>query len=337
LSLQRRARWHRLGLEVMKKKILITVNPLITGQRKSTTMRKFITILDRHFDLLVIPVSSYDFKRERVRAYKRLPGGAFKSVGMIEPEGDLWIVYSDGYFLNHRRFGFRLRRDYFNAQIELHQKYLSAGCVRLMINNPEAEARTLKSWLTTLNFKRMKVIPTYLFNSIDEVYDFQKTEKSIVVKPVWGGASTYVRMMTDEACVRKFNSDLRKYTDRDLSDYCFQGFRRGNEKRLWFIGGEFVGGRKYRGRATPWSDWAADCRLTTYDRQSRNGFDADLAAARRLCALSGINVGCIDFIGDEINEINGGGTVLTTLKERKLIVDTRPAFLRYIFELMESM
>jgi hypothetical protein len=320
----------------MKKKVLITVNPCITGERISTTMRKIITVLDRHFDLLVIPISSYDFKNGHVRAYRRVKGGAFKSVGAIKPEGDLWIVYTDGYYLNHRRFGFRQRRDFFNAQIEFHQKHLSAGSVHMMVNSPEAEARTLKSWLTTLNFKKTKVIPTYGFSSIDEVYDFQKQKRSIVAKPIWGGASTQVRMLTDEATVREFHNHLKKYSDRDLSDFCFQVFCSGDEKRLWFMGGEFIAGRKFRGRETPWSEWADDCRLSTYDKRSRNGFAADLAAARQLCDLSGISVGCIDFIGNRINEINGGGTVLTTHEKRRLFVDTRPAFIKYILELMKS-
>ncbi|HKR00181.1 MAG TPA: hypothetical protein VJT09_05880 [Pyrinomonadaceae bacterium] len=320
----------------MKKKVLITVNPLITGERKSTTMRKFITVLDKYFDLLVVPVSGYDFARGRVRAYRRQKGGAFESVGMIEPAADLWIVYSDGYYLNHRRFGFKLRRDYFNAQLELHQKQLDAGRVRLMINSPEAEARTLKSWLTTLDFKKTKVIPTYSFRSIDGVYDFQRKAKAIVVKPVWGGSSTHVRALTEECGVRKFHSDLNRFSDRDLSDYCFQAFQQGDEKRLWFIGGEFVGGRRFRGRETPWSDWANNCHLSKYGARSRNGFAADLEAARRLCELAGISVGCIDFIGDRVNEINGGGTVLTTLERRKVLVDARPAFIDYILRLMES-
>jgi glutathione synthase/RimK-type ligase-like ATP-grasp enzyme len=320
----------------MKKKVLITVNPGIIQARTATTMRKLLTVLDRQFDLFIIPVNSYDFKSGRVRAFRRQQGGVFEKVGMISPEADLWIVYSDGYYLNHRRLGFRLRRDFFNAQLEFHQKHLDAGQVRLMINTPEAEARTLKSWLATLRFKKTKVIPTYIFPSIDEVYDYQKKRRSIVVKPVWGGASTQVSMLNDEAAVRKFHNQLKKYSDRDLSDYCFQAFCRGDEKRLWFMGGEFAAGRKFRGRETPWSDWADNCRLTAYNKRSRNGFTKDLDAARRLCELSGISVGCIDFIGDRINEINGGGTVLTTLNKGRLFVDTRPAFIRYVLDLMKT-
>jgi glutathione synthase/RimK-type ligase-like ATP-grasp enzyme len=297
-------------------------------------MRKFITSMGQRFDLLLLPINGYDFKRRRVRAFKRLKGGRFEDVGMVEPEGDIWMVYSDGYYLNHRRFGFRLRRDYFNAQIDFHQKQLSCGRVSVMVNNPEAEARTLKSWFATLNFKKTRVIPTYLFNSIDEVYDFQKKEQRIVVKPIWGGASTGVQLLADETAVRKFHNQLRKRSDRDLSDYCFQIYCQGDEKRMWFAGGKFVTGRKYYGRETPWEEWNEKCRLIAYNKKSIKGFAEDLAAAESICELSGIHLGAIDFIGHRINEINGCGTVMTTMDKRRVFVDARPAFIEYFLNLI---
>jgi glutathione synthase/RimK-type ligase-like ATP-grasp enzyme len=318
----------------MKKRVMVTVNPGIVGKRDFSTMRKFLNQMDGRFDLLVIPINGYDFKRHRVRAFRRLKGGAFEPLGMIKPEGDLWLVYSDGYYLNHRRFGFRLRRDYFSAQIDFHQKHLGQRSVSLMVNHPESEARTLKSWFATLDFKKARVIPTYVFKSIDEVYDFQKEKRSIVVKPIWGGGSTEVERLEDEQAVRKFQQKLQKYSDRDLSDYCFQDYWRGDEKRLWFVGGKFVGGRKYRGRETPWEDWNEKCRLSAYHKNSHQGFAEDLAAAQQICELSGISVGAVDFIGHRINEINGCGTVMTTMDKRKVFVDTRPAFVDYFRKLM---
>jgi hypothetical protein len=321
----------------MTRRVLITVNPCITGKRNFSTLRKFITLVDRRFDLLLLPINGYDFKRGRVRAFKRVKGGSFENIGMIKPEGDLWLVYSDGYYLNHRRFGFRLRRDYFNAQIDFHQKHFSLGCVSQMINNPEAEARTLKNWFATLNHRRTRVIRTHVFSCIDEVYDFQKKQRRIVVKPDWGGASAEVQLLEDETAVRKFHGKLKRHTDRDLSDYCFQSFCEGDEKRLWFVGGKFVAGRKYYGREMPWQDWNENCRIFAYNKNSQRGFQQDLAAAESLCKLSGISVGAIDFIGDQINEINGAGTVMTTMdtSNRRVFVDTRPAFMKYLLELLK--
>lgn len=321
----------------MKKTVLITVNPLIVESKEFSTMRKFISTLDRRFDLYVIPIDGYDFKRGRVRAYRRRPGGTFEDAGMITPAGDLWIVYSDGFYLDPRRFGFRLRRDYFNAQLNLHQTHLDAGHVRLMVNAPEADARaSLKSWLATLNFKQTRVIPTYVCTSIDEVYDLQKKHCCLVVKPVWGGGSTGVQMLSDETSVSQFHQELKTRRADTLSDFCFQLFRQGDEKRLWFAGGEFVGGRRFRGCRTPWADeWKFQ--LNKYDQNSRRTFPHDLAAARRLCELSGIMAGSIDFIGDEINEINGCGTVLTNFYRRKLFIDHRLAFINYFERLARAL
>jgi glutathione synthase/RimK-type ligase-like ATP-grasp enzyme len=322
---------------MIKKRLLITVNPGIIRERSFTTMRKFITVVDQYFDLLLLPIDGYDFKRGRVRAFKRLKGGAFENVGAIQPAGDLWLIYSDGYYLNHRRFGFRLRRDYFNAQIDFHQQQLNGGSVSLMLNSPESEVRTLKSWFATLDNRRVPIIPTHVFPCIDEVYDFQKQQQRIVVKPIWGGASTEVELLADEKAVRKFHHKLKRHSDRDLSDYCFQAFCRGDEKRLWFVGGQFVAGRKYRGRETPWEEWNEKCRLSAYHKSSHRGFTKDLNAAQSLYKLSGLSVGAIDFIGDRINEINGGGAVMTTMDERRVFIDTRPAFIDYLLKLMSSL
>ncbi|HEV7902312.1 MAG TPA: hypothetical protein VGO96_00620 [Pyrinomonadaceae bacterium] len=321
----------------MKPTVLITVNPLIIESREFSTMRKFISALDRRFDLYVLPINGYDFKRGRVRAYRRLSGGAFADAGMLTPAGDLWIIYSDGFYLDQRRFGFRLRRDYFKAQLDFHQTHLDAGRVRLMVNTPEADARAaLKSWLATLNFKETRVIPTYVCTHIDEVYDLQKHHGCLVVKPVWGGGSEGVDKLADEASVSQFQRALQRRRTSDLGDFCFQVCRTGDEKRLWFAGGEFVGGRRFRGCRTPWADeWKF--RLSTYDQNSRRTFSRDLAAARRLCELSGVSVGSVDFIGDEINEINGCGTVLTNFYHRKLFIDHRLAFINYFEQLLASL
>lgn len=321
----------------MKPTVLITVNPLLIETREFSTMRKFISTLDRRFDLYVLPINGYDFKRGRVRAYRRLNGGAFADQGMITPAADLWIVYSDGFYLDHRRFGFRLRRDYFKTQLEFHQTHLGAGRVRLMVNPPEADARaSLKSWLATLDFKLTRVIPTYVCSRIEEVYDLQKQHGCLVVKPVWGGGSEGVELLADETAVAQFQRALKRRRASDLGDFCFQVFRTGDEKRLWFAGGEFVGGRRFRGCRTPWADeWKFQ--LTRYDQNARRTFSRDLTAARRLCELSGVSVGSVDFIGDKINEINGCGTVLTNFYHRKLFIDHRLAYVNYFERLVASL
>ena len=320
----------------MKKTVLLTVNPLIIETREFSTMRQFVSMLDRHFDLYLLPVSGYDFKRGRVRAFRRVSGGAFEDAGMITPAADLWIVYSDGFYLDHRRFGFRVRRDYFNAQIEFHHKHLDARRISRMVNTPEAEMKGLKSWLATLDFKKTRVIPTYACSRIDEVHDLRKRHGRIVAKPDWGGASIGVQLLADETSCVEFQRKLKR-DGEDLSDYSFQVFRRGDEKRLWVAGGECVGGRRYHQRATPWSDAGENFKIAAYNKRSGKDFAADLIVARRMCKLSGMDIGSIDLIGDEINEINGGGTVLTIFHDRSLLIDMRPAVVDYIRQLVDSL
>jgi hypothetical protein len=321
----------------MKKKVLLTLNPLITEGRRFSTMRRLIRMLDSCCDLLLIPISGYDFKRGQVATYRRVQDGSFAKAGMITPRADLWIVYSDGFYLDQRTFGFRLRRDYFKAQLSFHQRQLKNGNVRLLINSPAAEARTLKSWLATLDFQKLRILPTYLFSGFAEVYDFTRAHETIVAKLNWGGANVGVEKLRGEAAVREFQRRLKRYTDRDLSDYCFQPYCRGDEKRFWFAGGKHLAARIIHGRETPWSDDAEDFRVGTYDADSSRAFARDLAAAQRLYDLSGISVGSVDFIGGRINEVNGGGTVLTTYRYKKMIIDNRPAFLEYIQGVLNSL
>lgn len=321
----------------MKKKVLLTINPLVTEGRRFSTMRRVVTLLDRDCDLLLAPADGYDFKRGRVAVFRRRRDGSFEKVGNRTPRADLWIVYSDGFYQDPRAFGFRRRRDYHNAQLDFHREQARVGNVRVVINSPEAEARTLKSWLATLDFQELSVVPTYVFSNIAEVYDFRREQGTIVAKLNWGGANIGVERLHNEAAVREFERSLADYTDRDLSDYSFQLYCRGDEKRFWFIGGEFVSARVIHGRETPWSPDAADFRVGTYDAASSRNFKRDLTAARRVCELSGINVGAIDFIGHRISEVNGGGTVLTTYDHNKMVIDNRPAFLTYVRSLLKSL
>lgn len=320
----------------MKRRVLLTVNPRVVERPLFSTTRGLITALAHRVELLVVPVSGYDFRRGTVRAFRRLRGGGFEGLGTIRPGGDLWIVYSDGFYLDHRRLGFRRGRDYFDAQLEFHRRHLDCGSVGLMVNTPEAEARTLKSWLATLDFAKTKVIPTRVFGSFEEVYDFRKDCGCVVAKPVWGGASVGVRRLADDAAVADFRAELEG-RGADLGDYCFQPFRVGDEKRLWFAGGEFVGARRFRGCETPWSGFGDDFRIHAYGKNHGGCLSKELAAARGLCALAGIGMGSVDFIGDEINEVNGAGTVMTTFHDRNLVIDVRPSFVEYFLRLAAAL
>jgi hypothetical protein len=318
-----------------KKRVLLTVGPGLIEGRRCMTQRSLATALDKVAELFVVSVGSYDFRKDLVHAYRRARGGRFEDCGMIAPAADLWIVYSDGYYFEHRALGFQRQRDFFDAQIAFHQRQIERGNVGIVINDPAVEARTLKSWLASVDTVAHRVIPTHLFASIDEVRDFQCEHGEVVAKLAWGGAGTGACRLSSEADVRAFCDALEKSDGTELSDYCFQPFLRGDEKRMWFAGGRFVAGRSIRGRATPWSPRSPEYDVRPYDAGSE-GFCADLEAAQDLCRLSGLNVGAIDFIGDRINEINGCGTLFTEYRGWQCIVDARPALVRYFSELLQS-
>lgn len=322
----------------MKRKVLLTINPSITEGKRFSTMRQLVRCLDGCCDLRLAPLDGYDFKRGKVTIYKRTNDGRFEKIGKVTPRADLWIVYTDGFYLDHQTLGFRIRRDFFKAQLDFHQQQLRKGHVRLMVNSPETEARTLKSWLATLDFSEYHVIPTYVFSSIAEVHDFQRARGTIVAKPVWGGAYTGIAKLRSPAHVREFQSQLAECDDRDLSDYCFQVYCRGDEKRFWFAGGRCLGARIIHGRQTPWSNDAPDFWVKPYSSDISRTFTRDMRAAERLFGLSGLSFGSIDFIGGRVNEVNGGGTVLTSLDyNRAIIIDARPGFLQYIIGLLNSL
>jgi glutathione synthase/RimK-type ligase-like ATP-grasp enzyme len=256
---------------------------------------------------------------------------------MITPTADPWIVYSDGYYLDHRALGFGRRRDFFRAWLELHQRGVDSGSIGRVVNAPWVEARTLKSWFATLDAQAFRVIPTYRFSSIDEVYDFQKDRGAVVAKLDWGGAGSGAKRLLNEDAVRRFHAELAADDDRDLADYCFQPYLPADEKRLWFVGGRCVAGRRSHGRPTPWSDRADDYAVRPYDDSCGREFRADVAAAEQLCRFAGLEVGSIDFIGDRINEINGAGTIFTEYERWKCIVDARPALAQHCVDLLKSL
>ena len=319
-----------------KKRVLLTVNPLLVTGQRMMTQRSLVTALDRHADLVLATAGDYDFTNGLVRAYRRIRGGRFEALGMIAPEADLWIVYSDGYYLDHRSRGFPRRGDFFRAQTDFHQRFVASGSVGRIINEPAVEARTLKSWLASVDAAEYKVIPTRLISSIEEVYDFRNDAGAIVAKLDWGGAGIGAQRLLSEHDVRRFGQGLAHGGGHELRDYCFQPYRPGDEKRLWFAGGRWVAGRLRHGGKTPWSPDTDHYDVRPYN-PGMAGFAADLEAAERLCRRCGLSVGAIDFIGDSINEINGCGTVFTEYKSWQCIVDARPALVSYFIDLLPAL
>jgi hypothetical protein len=313
-----------------KKRVLLTVNPGLIEGKRFQTVRSIVTGLHSICDLLVLPISEYDFKRKRVNAYTRIANGRFEHYGWLKPEADVWIVYTDGYWIDCNDFGFKHRRDFLNAQIDMHETANQNGKVKRLINTAEAERNCLKSWFAELDAKKWGVIPTFKFSRWNDVHDFLKREKRIVAKPNWGGGGDGLHKIENETELTKFREAINETGESLLADYCFQPLVSGPEKRLWYVNGKCVGGRKVFGRHTPWSKSTPESRIIEYFEPRSKEFGEDLEKADRLCKRSGLTIGAIDFIGKHINEINGAGTTFTQYEAMTLIADARKPLVDYL-------
>ncbi len=143
-----------------------------------------------------------------------------------------------------------------------------------------------------------------------------------------------MRRLSNWPQMRRFLKALRCEASESVSDYCFQKYMPGEEKRLWFTGDTCVGGRAITGRPTPWSRSDQYSHCMPY--RAGESFERDLSIAQRLWRLSGLKIGSVDFLGDHVNEINGAGTVFTCYnKNWQKVSDVRAALVSYLVDLLK--
>jgi hypothetical protein len=319
-----------------KSKVLITVNPGLLEGKRFQTVRSLVSALDQHTDLLILPIDGYHFKNGHCISYKRVKGGKFKRHKIIVPEADLWIVYTDGYYLDTGALGYRRRIDYLKDQLKFHNDHLRAGQVKRLINSTESEKRTLKNWLAGLDCKTLGIIPTFKAKNRNEILEGLAEHKIIVAKPDWGGDGIGVKMLTSDQEVDDFLALLRRKTDEPLEDWSFQIYQDGEEKRLWFLGSKCVGGRTLFDRKPPWSN---DKKPRAIAKAYDNGkhFERDKDLAQRVWKQSGLEIGSVDFMGDAINEINGCGTLFTCYNRPWIkVADARQALIDYVLNILSQ-
>jgi hypothetical protein len=315
------------------KHVLITVNPGLVAGKRMMTVRAMVTVLDKLCDLVVVPISEIDFKRGKITGYRRAPGGKFERCGSVKAKADLWINYTDGYYLDARKLGFTRRTDYLMRQLEFYERSIDTGAVSQVVNTPESERATLKDWFVRQDCKKLRMISTYLATTFGEVCKLLKEHKSIVAKPNWGGDGMSVRKLNSQEAIKEFVEGITAEGET-LHDYVFQPYREGAEKRLWFAGNECVGGRSLAGRTKPWALVKGDPRARIYNRGA--DFERDLSIAKKIWKLSGLSIGSVDFIGDEVNEINGCGTTFIQYQDWDKIADARPGLLAYLERLVKA-
>jgi hypothetical protein len=230
--------------------VFMTVNPDLIAGKRMQTVRSMVTALDKdpRCTLRVLPIHEIDFKTGKFAAYKRVKGGKFERVSMKHgTTPDVWINYTDGYYLDAAALGYKRRMDYIYRQFEFYEKM---SAVSRVVNSAEAERNTLKDWFTQVDCRKLHISPTRLAESADNMYDLLKEWTLYVVKPIWGGAMQGVKKIDSKKALSEF---LKEHSDH-LSDFVCQDYREGAERRLWFVGDQFVGGRIRYSRKTPWGE-----------------------------------------------------------------------------------
>lgn len=292
-------------------RVLITVNPGLVRGEKLPTIGTLVAALHAKCDLTIAPIDGYDFKEKEVRAFKAATDGSLCDIGLLVPQADLWIIYSDGFWLDARTMGFARRMDFHRAQFDLYEHHLEKGTVGLFVNSLPAEQRTLKSWLATLDPAETSVIPTYCVSTFEELRALRSERGELIAKLTWGGAMKGLRRLTCDADIDLFHEALAAdYPYLTIESFCFQDhLPAAVEKRFYIAGGKCIGARQVTGRWLPWRS-AGNEQARRYD-DGGEAYRLERAAAERLAALAGLTVGSVDFVGSRINEINGGGTVFT--------------------------
>ncbi|GAB6043121.1 ATP-grasp domain-containing protein [Endothiovibrio diazotrophicus] len=264
------------------------------------TTRVVVETLREHSDLTLVHPAGYDFAKRTVQAW-RYHKGYWHEVERQVPRCDLWVVWIDGYALDHRALGYRDEMDYHGQMNDFFESLLADGRVGAMQNSPAAERNTLKGFLADLDPAHFGHLPTHRFDGFDELADLFRTHGPLVVKPQWGGLRKGVAKIESE-------EELLALRETDLTHRVAQAWGEGAEKRLWIADGRVVAGGAQYGKRTPWSDYTRDFRVERWDDPGDPRVAADIERANRMAAEVGLTFGSVDFIGERINEINGGGT-----------------------------
>jgi len=296
----------------MTKTVFITVNPDLVAGKRMQTIRSLVTALDRVCDLYVIPITAIDFRKGTFHSYKRVEGGRFVRRRKMPAQADLWINWTDGYYLEEEI-------DYLYAQLDFYDHVVESGMVSRVVNTPEGERRTLKDWFAEHDCEKLGIIPTFAPKNKKEWIRLLREHGKLVAKPNWGGAGHGVHLIESE---RDLDGEVAS------GDYVCQLFRKGAEKRLWFCGKDCVEGRIIYDRKLPWLPETIQSTGEPYNKGK--AFERDVAIAKLVWQMSGLEIGSVDFIGDEVNEINGCGTTFVYYNGWTKVVDARKRLIDYV-------
>jgi glutathione synthase/RimK-type ligase-like ATP-grasp enzyme len=228
--------------------------------------------------------------------------------------------------------------------------------VRRVINTVAGEQATLKTWLARFNRTALRVIPTHRLEPRSSaamhrrLASLQVRYGALVVKPNWGGAGQQVVRLDSTASIRAFVERADTHPAHPLDTLCVQPHVEGPEKRLWFVGDTCVEGRIIENRPRPWDPVGArstriaryfyperlPSNATTGARTPAGRFARDLGTAQAVWRCAGLEIGSVDFIGDQVNELNGCGTTFTQYDRWRCVTDARPQLVRWLRDQVRS-
>lgn len=260
-------------------------------EHKSSDHR-FAQRLDEIYDLHLVHPCEYDLETLTVAASYQYEGPERKRLKQSRhvPEGDLFIIFSDG---SNRNRGL----DFARREYQFLNQLKSGGRFHNFFNEPECEEMTLKSGLVELSAANDMVAETRDF-SLENLEDMIGRYGSVVSKPIFGSQMAGVELFNSPSQVYERGYDVAFLEE----NHVLQEPLVGDEKRIAIMEGEQLFARIHKDRPNPWKKDGKNI-IETYEPT-----DAELEAAKSICEDIGAYLAGIDFIGDKINEVNGSGT-----------------------------
>lgn len=280
---------------------------------------EYLRGLNEKFDLHIIHPREYDFKNMTVpNSYGvEITDNTitfYERKGEHIPQGDAFFVFSSG---GGHNLGLEFARNHISFL-----KYLrDNNNFQYFFNSPETQEMMLKDKLVELSSEFDGVAKTKEF-SRENLEDMLSTYGSVIAKPIAGAkGSGVVKLKSSDDLEKLISSlqpnnlestdDLEKLTSLQpnnlesylSSNYVLQEPLSGPEKRLIVLDGKYLGARVHINRSTPWEENNPDHRTEIYTPTEK-----EIKLAEQVAKRVGATIAGVDFIGDKINELNGGGT-----------------------------
>ncbi|MFW5852983.1 MAG: ATP-grasp domain-containing protein, partial [Nanoarchaeota archaeon] len=274
------------------KKVYFSIREDITDvSPNKSSDHKFVQRMNEICDLHLVHPCEYDLDSMSVKAsyHYNSPTELIEASGRHTPEGDLFIIFSDG---SNRNRGL----DFAKKEYEFLKILKDEGYVNKFFNEPETEEKTMKSGLVELcKDTKLKIANTLDF-SVENAESMIKEYGSAVAKPIFGCQMAGVMLLKDAGEIRE---DDIEYLNQN---YVLQEPLSGDEKRVVVMDGSVLMSRVHKNRPNPWND-TSNTRTEIYEPSPLEREIAIMNTNAIGAYLAGI-----DFIGDKINEINGSGT-----------------------------